>query len=118
MKEDYQKSLKTLILFFNGQSYQKQKSPGTSGLSLLRLQSKFTKISLLVIYHLPKFDGVIQSSFWIIPNITLANLWKPIYDIINYSNSICPFESGQCGKEEKKLQNLNILRMRRAFKMK
>ena len=48
---------------FNGQSYQKQKSPGTSGLSLFRLRNKFTKISLLGIYHVSKFDGVIQNSF-------------------------------------------------------
>ena len=70
MKEDYQKPLKTLTLFFlsnpvsfNGQSYQKQKRPGTSDLSLFRLQNNFTKISLLVIDYLTKFDGVIQSSF-------------------------------------------------------
>ena len=44
-----------------------------------------------------------------------ANLCKPIYDIINYSTSICPFGSGQCGKEAKKM---NISRTRRAFKMK
>ena len=42
MKEDYQKVLKNLALFFllnpipfNGQSYQKQKGPGTSDQSLL-----------------------------------------------------------------------------------
>ena len=28
-----------------------------------------------------------------------ANLCKPIHDIINYSTSICPFESRKCGKE-------------------
>ena len=27
-----------------------------------------------------------------------------MHDIINYSTSICPFESGKCGKEEEKLQ--------------
>ena len=43
---------------FNGQSYQKQKGPGTSDQSLLRLGNKFTKISVLVIYYLTKFDGV------------------------------------------------------------
>ena len=48
---------------FNGQSYQKEKRPGTSNQSLFRLQKKFTKISLLVIYYLTKFDGVIQSGF-------------------------------------------------------
>ena len=67
---DYQKSFKKLTLFylsntvpFNRQSYQKQKGPGTSDQSLFRLQNKFTKISLLAIYYLNKFDGVIQSVF-------------------------------------------------------
>ena len=67
MKEDYQKPLKTLNLFFlsnpvsfNGQSYQKEKRPGTSDLSLFTLQNKFTKISLLVIYYLTKFDNTKQ----------------------------------------------------------
>ena len=44
---------------FNIQSYQKQKGPGTSDQSLLRLQKKFRKIPLLVTYYLTKFDDVI-----------------------------------------------------------
>ena len=59
MKEDYQKALKKLTLLFvsnpvpfNGQSYQKQKGPGTSDQSPFRLQNKFKKIALLVIYYL------------------------------------------------------------------
>ena len=70
MKEDYQKALKKLTLFFlsnpvpfNGQSYQKQKGSGTSDQSLFRLQNKFRKIHLLVIYSLTKFDDIIQSGF-------------------------------------------------------
>ena len=66
MKEDYQKALKKLTLFFllnpvpfNGQSYQKQKGPETSDQSVFRLQNKFRKIDLLVIYYLTKFDDVI-----------------------------------------------------------
>ena len=66
MKGDYQNPLKKLTLFFllnpapfNGQSYKKQKGIGTSEQSLFRLQNKFTKISLLVIYYETKFDGVI-----------------------------------------------------------
>ena len=43
---------------FNRQNYQKQKGPGTSDQSLLRLQNKF-KIPLLVMYYLTKFDDVI-----------------------------------------------------------
>ena len=60
------KSLKKLTLFFllnpvpfNGQSYQKQKGPGTSNQSLFRLQNKFRKIPLLVIYYLNKFVHII-----------------------------------------------------------
>ena len=66
LKEDYQKALKKLPLFFlsnpvpfNGQSYQKQKGPGTSDQSLFRLQNKSRKMSLLVIYYLTKFDDII-----------------------------------------------------------
>ena len=44
---------------FNGQSYQKQKEPGTSDQSLFRLRNKFRKIPLLVIYYLTKFDDKI-----------------------------------------------------------
>ena len=65
MKDDYQKAFKKLTLFFlsnpvpfNGQSYQKQKGPGTSDQSLFRLQNKFRKIPLFVIYYLTKFDDV------------------------------------------------------------
>ena len=48
LKADYQKALKKLTIFFisnlvpfNGQSYQKQKGPGTSNQSLFKLQNKF-----------------------------------------------------------------------------
>ena len=65
MKEDFQKVLKKLTLLFvsspvpfNGQSYQKQKEPGTSDQSLFGLQDKFRKIPLLVTYYLTKFDDV------------------------------------------------------------
>ena len=60
------KSLKKLNLFFlsnpvpfNGQSYQKEKGPGNSDHLLFRLQNKFKKIRLLVIYYLTKFDEII-----------------------------------------------------------
>ena len=65
MKEDYQKALKKLILFFllnpvpfNGQSYLKEKGPGTRDQSLFRLQNEFRKIPLLGIYYLTKFDDI------------------------------------------------------------
>ena len=50
-----------------------------------------------------------------IPKITSANLCKPIHDIINYSTSICPFESGKCGKEGKKLQKFEHLENEKSF---
>ena len=66
LEEDYQKAFKKLTLFFllnpvsfNGQSYQKQKGPGTSDQLLFRLQNKFRKISVLFIYYLIKFDDII-----------------------------------------------------------
>ena len=65
MKEDNQKALKKLTLFFlsspvpfNGQSYQKQKGLGTSHQSLIGSQNKFGKIPLFVIYYLTKFDDI------------------------------------------------------------
>ena len=66
MKEDCQKALKKLTLYFllnpvpfNGQSYQKEKGPGTTDQSLFSLQNKLGKIPLLVIYYLTKFDDMI-----------------------------------------------------------
>ena len=41
---------------FNEQNYQKQKGPGTSDQLLFRLQNKFRKIPLFVIYYITKFD--------------------------------------------------------------
>ena len=116
------KSLKKLTIFFlsnlapfNGQSYQKQKGPGTSNQSLFRLQNKLRKIPLLVIYYLTKFDDIILSSFRVIPKITPANLCKPIHDIINYSTSIWAFEVGKCGKEGRKLQKFEYLENEKRF---
>ena len=70
MKGNYQKPLKKLTLFFlwnpvpfNEKSYKTQKGLGTSDQSLFKLRKNFTKISLLVLYHQTKSDGVIQSSF-------------------------------------------------------
>ena len=65
MKEDYQKALKKLTIFFpsnpvpfNGQNYQKQEGSGTSHQLLFRLQNKFRKIHLSVIHYLTKFDDI------------------------------------------------------------
>ena len=50
-----------------------------------------------------------------IPKIASANLCKQIHDIINYSTSACPFESGKCGKERKKLQKFEYRESKNSF---
>ena len=52
---------------------------------------------------------IIRRGSWGIPKIKPTNLCKPIHDIINYSTSICFFESGKCRKEEEKLQKFEYL---------
>ena len=60
MKENCQKGFKMLTSFFlsnwvpfNGRDYEKQKGPRNSDQPLIRLQNKFRKIPLLVMYYLP-----------------------------------------------------------------
>ena len=55
------------------------------------------------------------SSFWVIAKIASANLCKSIHDIINYSTSICPFESEKYGKEGKKWQKTEYLENEKNF---
>ena len=43
------------------------------------------------------------------------NLNLQIYATINYSTSICSFESGKCGKKEEKLQKLEYLENKKSF---
>ena len=38
-----------------------------------------------------------------------------MHDIINYSTSICPCESGKCGKEEETLQKSEYLKNKKSF---
>ena len=121
MKEDYQKALKKLTLFFlsnlvpfNRQSYQKQKGSGTSNQLLFRLQNKFKNIPLFVTYYLTKIDDVMWSSFWVISKFKSTNLCKPIHDI-NYSTSICPIESEKWVKEGKNLQKCGYLEKKNLF---
>ena len=78
MKEDYQKAFKKLISFFllnpvpfNGQSYLKQKGSGSSDQLLFRLQNKFRKIPLLLIYYLTKFDDIIKVVFELFQKLQL-----------------------------------------------
>ena len=75
---------------------------------------KYSIISQVMSY-LTKFDDVIKSGFWVIPNIKFTNLCKPIHEIINYSTSICPFESEKCGKEGKNIQKFEYLEHEKNF---
>ena len=59
-------------------------------------------------YYLTQFDGVIYNGFLVIAKITPSNLCKSIHDIINYSSSTCPLESGKCRKDGENYKNLNI----------
>ena len=57
----------------------------------------------------------ISVSGGLIPKITSANLCKPIHDIIYYSTSICPLQSGKCRKEGKKLQKFDYPEKEKSF---
>ena len=48
-------------------------------------------------------------------DLTAANLCKPMHDIMNYSTSICPFESGKSGKEEEKIRKFEYLEIEKSF---
>ena len=48
-----------------------------------------------------------------IPNIRSAKLCKPVYDIINYSTFICPFEPGKWKRREK-LQKFKYLEKKKS----
>ena len=73
------------------------------------------KFLYLFKYFLIKFEDIMLSSFWVIPKITSANLYKSIHDIINYSTYACTFESGKCGEEGKKLQKFEYFENKRSF---
>ena len=111
--------LKKLTLFFllssvpfNGQSYQKQKGSGTSDQPLFTPGYKISFLYLLIHILLSEQVWWLWNSFWVIPKITSWH--KSIHDI-NYFTSICPFESGKCGKEEKKLQKFEYLENKKSF---
>ena len=56
-----------------------------------------------------------EAVFELLQKLHLQILYKSIHDIINYSTSICPFESGKCGKEGKKLQKIEYLENEKSF---
>ena len=80
LKTNYQRALTSFFLLNPVplmEKIKKKEQPGTSDKLLFRLQNKFKKFPLSVMYYLAKFDEVIWSGFWVIPKI------KPIHEIIN-----------------------------------
>ena len=104
-------------VLFNGKIYQKQKEPDHYQ-SLLRLQNKFTKISLFVIHYLTKFDDVIWSGFkW----FQKTHLQLYVSQFITSKIIPLPFvllNLENAGEKGKKYKNMNISRRKRAFQMK
>ena len=123
MKEDYQKAIKKLALFFffRTQSLLMGKIIKTKGgLELVTSRSSGYEASsknIFISYVL--FDQLwwcnIKRFFELFQKITSTNLCKPIHDIINYSTSTCPFESGKCGKEGKKFWKIVYLENEKSF---
>ena len=66
-------------------------------------------------HYLTKFHDGIRSSFWVISKITSVNLCKPIHDTINYSTSVCPFESECLERKGKKFQKFEYLKNEKSF---
>ena len=80
----------------------------------LQVIKQVQKNYLLIIYYLTKF-GVIYSGFWVTPKIIPVNVCKSVHDIINYSTSICYFESGKSGKKRKKYKKNEYLKIEKSF---
>ena len=103
-ERDYQKAIKNPVSF-NGKDCEKQKESGTSDQWLFRLQVKFRKIPLLVMYYLTDEVSWCNIKRFLSYYKKSAIICKPIHNIVNYSTVTCPFESAKWGKEEKNLQN-------------
>ena len=125
MKEDYQKALKKLTLFFpsnpvpfNEQNYQKQKGPGTSDQLLFRLGNKFRKTPLLVTYYLQVWRCNIKRFLELFQKLHLQNYASQFMTskIIPLPFIFLNLENVE--REGKNYKNLNILRTERAFSMK
>ena len=85
----------------------KQKGSATGDHSPFRLQNKFRNIPFLYTVW-PSLMMQCKGVFELFQKSS-ANLCKSIYDIINYSASICLFKSVMCGKEGEKSQIFEYL---------
>ena len=110
MKEDYQKALEKLTSFsFKPSHVLMDKLSKTKGVQndwpvALQVTKQVQKYFLVHYILSDQVWWCNVKQFWLIPKIMSANLCKSIDDIVNYSTSICPAESGNCGKEGTKLQ--------------
>ena len=59
----------------------------------------------LVIYHQGNFYGLPWSGYWVIPNITIANLCKPFQEVIIISVSVDPFKPETVERKGKNTKN-------------
>ena len=75
---------------FNGQDYEKQQGPSDQWQWSVALQvtKQVQKNSSISDVLLDQVWWCNTMQFWVIANITSANLCKPIHDIINYSTFI------------------------------
>ena len=97
---------------FDWQSYQKQKEPGTSNHMLFRLWNKFRNIPLLVIYYPTEFDIKWFLSY---PKNYICKFMQASPQHHKLFHFYLSFESGNCGKEGKKLQNFKFLENKKSF---
>ena len=74
------------------------------------LRNNFKNISLLVIYYLTKIDDVNINRF-----LSYSKNYTCKFDIINYSFSIFPLESGKSGNEGEKVQKFEYLENEKGF---
>ena len=96
---------------FQTRSGLQQNGPGTSDQLLFRLQDKFKKIPLLVIYHLTKFDYIIKSGYSknYICKLMLANSWH--HKIIHFQLSFWIWKIWK----GKNLQKFEYLKNKKSF---
>ena len=100
---------------FNGESYWKQKGPRTSHQSSSSYETSSQKFLYYIYISSEQVWWCNINGFWIIPKVKLANLCKPIKDIIHYSLFNFHFEFGKYGKEIEKLQKFEYLGNKKSF---
>ena len=62
-----------------------------------------------------KFDDVSKALFELFKKLHPQIYASQLMTSLNYSTSICPFESGNCGEKGKKLQKIEYLKNGKSF---